>query len=138
MTMHPTSDRLILRPEVVSTVLHDGAVLLDLRSKYFYSANASAWAIVQRFEGGATPDEVRRACELLGAGAVDTPAIEAVIQQLIADDLVEVADGSAASAGDAPAIVGGVGWVLPALVRHQEPLQRIMVSAFDPGIPLAE
>jgi hypothetical protein len=24
------------------------------------------------------------------------------------------------------------------LTKHREPLQRIMVSAFDPGLPLAE
>ncbi len=29
-------------------------------------------------------------------------------------------------------------WVAPELSKHDEPLQRIMVSAFDPGMPLAE
>lgn len=130
--------RLILRPDVVSTVLHDGAVLLDLRSKYFYSANASAWAVVQQFEAGATAYEARRACAALGAREADSDAIDAVIRHLVADDLVEPLEGPGQPAGEPAAILEGAAWSAPSLTRHHEPLQRIMVSAFDPGIPMAE
>jgi hypothetical protein len=40
-------------------------------------------------------------------------------------------------AGVAPDVTVAA-WLLPVLSKHNEPLQRIMVSAFDPGMPLAE
>ena len=43
------ASKLTLRPDVVATVLEDGAVLLDLETKYFYSVNPSGWAILQLF-----------------------------------------------------------------------------------------
>lgn len=126
--------RLILRPDVVSTVLQEGAVILDLRSKFFFSANASGWSIVQMFESGATRTEVLEACRRWGAGGVDEPAIEALIALLTAEQLVEPTESPSAPLGE----MALAAWSVPTLVKHKEPLQRIMVSAFDPGIPMAE
>ena len=122
-----------LRPEVVATVLNDGAVILDLRTKYFFSANPTAWAILQMFETGATAPEVLEFSQKWGANG-DTPAINRLIEQIIAEGLVERVD---APDGAALAIPMSA-WVAPELSKHAEPLQRIMVSAFDPGMPLAE
>jgi hypothetical protein len=122
-----------LRSDVVSTVLNDGAVLLDLRSKFFFSANPTAWAIVQMFEIGATQTEVLEASRKWGANG-DTPAVNRVIEQIISEGLVEPVNASACAAPDISVMI----WVSPALNKHNEPLQRIMVSAFDPGMPLAE
>jgi hypothetical protein len=124
----------MLRPDVVSTVLNDGAVILDLRSKFFFSANPTGWAIAQMFETGTTRDEVHRACRKWGAADTSIPEINALIDQMISEGLVEsVSTPAAATNGVAMAT-----WVSPALSKHPEPLQRIMVSAFDPGLPLAE
>jgi hypothetical protein len=120
-----------LRSDVVTTVLQDGGVILDLRSKYFFSANSTALAIVQMFETGTSPAEVLEAAVKWGANG-DTPAVKKVIDQIISEGLVEPAG---ATAGDVPEVGA---WVLPVLSKHNEPLQRIMVSAFDPGMPLAE
>lgn len=122
-----------LHPEVVSTVLNDGAVLLDLRSKFFFSANPTAWAIVQLFETGATKDEVIAAAQKWGANG-DTPAVHRVIEQIISEGLVEQVNALPAATPQIPV----TSWIAPALSKHSEPLQRIMVSAFDPGMPLAE
>ena len=122
-----------LRPDVVSTVLNDGGVILDLRSKFFFSANSTALAIVQMFESGATPAEVLEASRKWGANG-DTPAVNRVIEQIISEGLVEPANALAGAAPD----ISVTSWVLPVLSKHNEPLQRIMVSAFDPGMPLAE
>jgi hypothetical protein len=134
--MQPQTDnrRWMLRPDVVSTVLSDGAVILDLRSKFFFSANPTGWAIAQMFETGATRAEVHAASQRWGANGADTPAIESVIEQMISEGLVEPASAPT------PAVAGVAvaAWVPPALTKHREPLQRIMVSAFDPGLPLAE
>jgi hypothetical protein len=122
-----------LRPDVVATVLNDGAVILDLRTKFFFSANPTAWSILQMFESGATPAEVLEFSRKWGANG-DTPAVNRLIGQIIAEGLVEPV---AAPAGAAVAIPMTTG-VAPELIKHEEPLQRIMVSAFDPGMPLAE
>jgi hypothetical protein len=126
--------RWLLRPDVVSTVLNDGAVILDLRSKFFFSVNLSGWAIAQMFETGATRAEVLAASRQWGANGGDSKTIDGIIDQMISEGLVEPANAPAAAA--APVAVAA--WILPTLTKHREPLQRIMVSAFDPGLPLAE
>jgi hypothetical protein len=134
MMLQTDDRRWRLRPDVVSTVLSEGAVILDLRSKFFYSANPTAWAIAQMFETGATRSEIHLASRRWGAGHTNTRAIDDVIDRLIAEGLVEPTD-----AHTLPGVeVTVTGWVTPVLSKHLEPLQRIMVSAFDPGLPLAE
>lgn len=123
-----------LRPDVVATVLNEGAVMLDLESKFFFSANPSAWAIAEMFEVGATKDEVYKACEQWGATPEHKAAIDGIIQLMASEGLIKPAEG----AGAGMATAGVKTWILPTLTKHQEPLQRVMVSAFDPGLPLAE
>ncbi len=122
-----------LRSDVVCTVLNEGAVILDLRSKFFFSANSTAWAILQMFENGATQAQVLEASQKWGANG-DTPAVHKMMDQIIAEGLVESVP---AGAGAVPEISVSA-WMPPSLSKHLEPLQRIMVSAFDPGMPLAE
>jgi hypothetical protein len=122
---------MILRPTIAAAVLDDGAVLLDLNSKYFYSLNGSAWAIVQLFENGASAAEAQRQCTAWGAG--DTAA--AFIAQLMNFDLLESATADAVTL-EPPAYQGP--WIAPVIDRQAEPLERVIVSAFDPSIPLAE
>jgi hypothetical protein len=134
MQPHPDNHRWMLRPDVVATVLSDGAVILDLRSKFFYSANPTGWAIAQMFETGATRAEVHAAGQRWGAGITDVPAINGVIDQMISEGLIEPVE----TPTPVTASVTVAAWIPPALSKHREPLQRIMVSAFDPGMPLAE
>jgi hypothetical protein len=122
-----------LRSDVVATVLQDGGVILDLRTKFFFSANSTALAIVQMFETGATSADVLEASVKWGANG-DTPAVKQVIDLIVAEGLVEPASPIA---GHVPEVVVPT-WVSPVFSKHTEPLQRIMVSAFDPGMPLAE
>lgn len=125
---------LSLRPDVVVTVLEHEAVLLDLESKYFYSVNETGWAIVQLFESGANAEQVRSHCQAWGARPEDGDAITHFIDALVRDRLVVA---TAAVAGvDGVARAGA--WAAPAIEKYKEPLQRIMVSAFDPTLPLAE
>ena len=123
-----------LRPDVVATVLNDGAVMLDLESKFFFSANSSAWAIIEMFESGATLSDVHEACASWGAVNGDKLLIDEVIKQMVVEGLVKPAIGASV-----PVRTGATKrWISPTLKKHREPLQRIMVSAFDPGLPLAE
>jgi hypothetical protein len=133
--MHEPSDQnWILRPDAVATVLTDRAVILDLRTKFFFSANPTGWAIIQMFETGATRADVHAASRTWGANGVDEAAINGVIDQLLQEGLLAPATTPVAGAPAVPVAA----WVTPTFSKHAEPLQRIMVSAFDPGLPLAE
>ena len=134
MTAKSQDERLTLRPDVVVSVMEDGAVLLDLATKYFYSVNSSGWAIVQMFENSASIEEVKMKCHAWAGGDKDSAAIDVFIETLLNENLVGTALDSvtphdAKLDGD---------WSRPSIEKHKEPLQRIMTSAFDPSIPLAE
>jgi hypothetical protein len=134
MTVESQTERLALRPDVVVSVLEDGAVLLDLSTKYFYSVNSSGWAIVQMFEHGTLIEEVKAKCVVWSGGDKDSAAVDFFIKTLLTENLV-VRTGNP-SVPHTARLNGG--WSRPVLEKHKEPLQRIMTSAFDPSIPLAE
>ena len=125
------------RPDVVATMLDDGAVLLDLESKFFYRLNRTGWIIAQRFELGATLGEVDDYCRRLGAGADEADAIAAVVDLLVSDGLTAPIDatGQPDEAVDGP---DAGAWATPTIEKQAEPLQRIIISAFDPSVPLVE
>lgn len=124
----------MLRPDVVATVIEDGAVLLDLESKYFYSVNHSGWAIMQLFEAGTTREIVEAECRKWGAGANDARSISDFLNLVIGDNLVTPTDFPAADS----AIALSYAWSPPTVEKAREPLQRIIKSPFDPTLPLAE
>jgi hypothetical protein len=123
---------LTLRTTISAAVLDEGAVLLDLESKYFYALNASAWAITQLFESGATLAGVTERASAWGAP--DDGGILNFVDRLREYGLLENGDGPCAE-GD---VAWSGTWTPPTIERQAEPLQTVMVSAFDPSIPLAE
>ena len=124
---------LALRSDVVVAVLDEGAVLLDLESNYFYSANHGAWAIIQLIDAGVALQDVPIRCRQFGAGDEDMAAVAAVVA-LLRDDGLLANDGGDVGGAEPEA----VRWSPPLLEKHRDPLQKIMVSAFDPSLPLAE
>lgn len=129
----PVPECVALKPTLVATVIEGGAVLLDLDSKYFYALNESAWAIVQLCETtAASSDAVIGRCRTWGSS--NDNAIRQFLADLTAQDIFEEAE----SAQELPAVQYAGEWTVPTLHRQAEPLQRIVTSAFDPSIPLAE
>ncbi len=122
-----------LKPTLVATVIEGGAVLLDLDSKYFYALNESAWAIVQLCETAAASSDAIIA-QSRAWGAHDEDEIREFLAGLAAHDIVEKAE----CANGLPSVHFAGEWSAPAVHRQAEPLQRIVTSAFDPSIPLAE
>jgi len=120
-----------LRPEIVVTAMKDGAVLLDLETKFFYSLNLSGWALAQQFE----------LANSRGEAVAAVTAWEAPLEQVetFIDRLIE--EGILSESGEEPMpsneIFNGA-WSEPALEKHKEPLHKVMVSAFDPSLPLSE
>ena len=124
---------IVLRPTLVATVIEDGAVLLDLDSKYFYALNQSAWAILQLCETAcAAPEDILERCKLWGAN--DQSQIRNFLLDLLSHAIVEP---GAEREGLPDVRFHGV-WTPPLIERQAEPLQTIVTSAFDPSIPLAE
>lgn len=125
---------LTLKPDVVVTVLEDSAVLLELQTKYFYSVNSTGWVIVQMLENGATRKKIKEQCLEWGAPDEDLDRIESFLDMFIFDNLLSADEGISSEVK----VAFGGDWVEPVLEKHNEPLQRVMVSAFDPSLPLAE
>lgn len=129
-----TSEMLVLRPDVVATVIEDGAVLLDLDTKYFYTVNHPGWAILQLFELGTSCRDAKAYCAKWGASAADADAITRFLDFITGEHLLTAADSPiGVTEIDLPQ-----GWSTPTIEKTQEPLQRIMKSPFDPTLPLAE
>lgn len=129
------TQRYVLRSDVVATVLEDGAVLLDLETKYFYRLNSSAWTITRLLEGGATMAEILTHCRAAGAKPEDDAAIAALFQRLAAERLVSPTSDEPPAAAEAPAPAI---WRSPSIEKQAEPLQKVIISAFDPSVPLVE
>jgi hypothetical protein len=121
-----------LRSTVSAAVLDEGAVLLDLESKYFYALNASAWAITQLFETGASLEQVAERAR--GWGAPSDDEVTAFVERLREYQLLEDASFPLGETQ----VEWKTAWHAPTIERQAEPLQNVMVSAFDPSIPLAE
>ncbi len=122
-----------MNPAFVATVVEDGAVLLDLDSKYFYSLNSSAWAILQLAESSAVLRErIVDTCRSWGAPGASE--VEAFLDKLCEFGILEESE----DAGAAVEVSFDREWVAPVVTRQAEPLQSVVTSAFDPSIPLAE
>ena len=136
LAKEPLSERFEFRPDVVATVLEDGAVLLDLETKYFYRLNRTGWVIAALFESGATIDEVWAHCRSLGAPSSHDPAVISLITALSRDKLIEASSTprNELPNRETPPLL----WSPPTIERQAEPLQRVIISAFDPSVPLVE
>ncbi len=126
--------QLALSPHVVVTPLGEGALLLHLDSKFFHSINRPGWGILQLLEAGTTRQNIMSNCTDWGAGEHDRAAIENYLDELISNDLAGNFDGK--TTGQQAQFSGD--WAAPTIERHDEPLERIVTSAFDPSVPLAE
>lgn len=134
MSTSKPGDTLILRPDVVVTTLEHEAVLLDLETKYFYSVNHSGWAITQLFETGATRELAQERIAEWGAGSNDLDAAYLFIDRLFSERLIAPGE----SQGPGPEVTFEGSWSRPTIEKHKQPLHQVMVSAFDPTLPLAE
>ncbi len=140
LTKEPKTRTYVFRSDVVATVLNDGAVLLDLETKYFYRLNRTGWMIAQLFEAGTSAEGAWQRCLGWGSSEADRAAVEALCETLIGERLVEEApEGNAAQvAAGADETSNGAAWTTPTIERQAEPLQKVIISAFDPSVPLVE
>ncbi|MDP8955764.1 MAG: PqqD family protein [Actinomycetota bacterium] len=133
----------IQNPEVVVTELEDGAVLLNMESRLYYSLNNSGLDIWHLLESPAEPADVAR--RLVAQVEMDegqaTEAVSAFLEDLQNERLVVRADGSQSGrTTEASPMASGERrpFTMPELIRHDEPLHEVQTSPFDPQLPLAE
>jgi hypothetical protein len=137
--------RLMQHPEVVATELEEGAVLLNMDTRTYYSLNEAGLAIWRLVERCAGADEVADGLRALYAtDAEQARAVAARFLDLLqAEHLLTSTDAPAATCGAqdaAPATDATAKKPLrePELIKHDEPLHDVPLTPFDPQLPLAE
>jgi hypothetical protein len=132
-----------LNPDVVCSVLDSGGVLLDLETKQYFALNSTGLLLWQFLEDGGS-------LAALGGGAAAGPRrlsaphavdLDAFARSLIAHGL---AIAEAPNGGRAEGSPRGVPpplpdpWVPPTVVPHGRPLSQVILSPFDPTVPIPE
>jgi hypothetical protein len=135
---------LMRHPEVVYSEMEDGAVLLNLESRFYYSLDAAGLEVWRSIEEAADVVDLRRA--LLARFDASEEEADARIRQFVSElqgeRLVIPAEpsSSAPQASRPPSPKGHQRPPLagPALIKHDEPLHEMSQHPFDPQLPLAE
>lgn len=128
-------------PEVVETILETGAVLLHLRTKFYYSLNKTAHNIWKQIDSSATSNEV--AHKLMSIYDVEKEklvgSITDFVNQLTQEELVMDSGDQTQSSYSGNFETGGKDrFTEPELIKHDEPLHEVSHNPFDPQLPLAE
>ena len=122
-----------LNPDVVSSTLEGGGVLLDLATKQYFALNLSGLAIWQHLEDGGTLGAVYAA-----AGADRADAIDAFTQTLLTHGLALPEPAAPAMGASAPGFELPASWETPSVTPHGRPLSQVILSPFDPTVPIPE
>ena len=127
---------IIPNPDVVCSSLQDGGVLLDLTTKQYYALNQTGLLVWQHLEDGGSLLHLHSALAAAEPRA-DALGLEAFAALLLQHGLAEPA---ATAGGDAalplPALPAA--WAAPTVVPHGKPLSQVILSPFDPTVPIPE
>ena len=141
--------KLSRHPDVVHTELEDGAVLLHLGTRFYYSLNEVGRTIWRLLESVDNPEGLTE--RLLGQYQVTEDharaSLSRFLQELDREQLVLATTGDGPGAS-VPAGDGQTGTAQPSgatsrfsepeLIKHDEPLHEVVMNPFDPQLPLAE
>jgi hypothetical protein len=128
-------------PDVVSTELEEGAVLLNLATRTYFSLNDGALAVWNLIEPGRTIEEIAAALSGSFAGVEDHRyMVETFVDRLEAEKLVVRSESPGEVSFDVAPPRGVPEGMLepPELLKHDEPLHEVPLHPFDPQLPLAE
>jgi hypothetical protein len=124
-------------PDVLFSDMGDGAILFDLNTKQYYSLGASAAAAWTHLENGGSLAELEAALATVPAVSAgeDPYGLRGFVSYLLNERLVEPAEPGAAS-GVAPELPAS--WSAPKVEQHGNPLSEVILSPFDPTVPIPE
>jgi coenzyme PQQ synthesis protein D (PqqD) len=141
--------RIMKDPEVVETVLEDGAVFLNLKTRFYYSLNKVGYRIWQLLDVADSSEGLIQRV-MVEYGADDGKVKESVsnfLNELEREQLVSLREDGTEKLPHQE-IQGSVGinthstekkpFVEPDLIKHDEPLHEVVQNPFDPQLPLAE
>ncbi|MDA2916240.1 PqqD family protein [Nitrospinae bacterium AH_259_B05_G02_I21] len=132
--------------EVVYTDLEEGAVLLHLETRFYYSLNEVGQAVWRLLDSAENLEDMLEKLaeeyEVDGQSAKDS--VSRFLQELEREKLAlphREAEGERPHQGSASAPAPSQQkrpFVEPELIKHDEPLHEVVMNPFDPQLPLAE
>jgi hypothetical protein len=127
-----------LNLDVVCSPLDDGGVLLDLSTKQYFALNATGLSAWQHLEDGGSLETLALALSAAGVAA-DANGLAAFAQALLDHGLATLSATTAGAIDGAPPMPPrGSSWVAPTLTPHGRPLADVILSPFDPTVPVPE
>lgn len=127
-----TSVHITLNPDVVCSTLPEGGVLLDLDTKQYFALNQTGLSVWQWLEDGGSLAQLRSALD--EAASADIDAFAAALIELglaLSEPTPQAPDPSATFAPASP-------WTAPSVTPHGRPLAQVILSPFDPTVPIPE
>jgi hypothetical protein len=134
--------QLARNPEVECTELADGAVLLNMETRLYYSLNLAGLELWNATDSANGPEEIAK--RLTEAFEIDDHAALGVVSGFLPELererlVVELAEQAAAPGPPAEGRDGPRrAFEQPQLIKHDEPLHEVTGMPFDAQLPLAE
>lgn len=125
-------------PDVVCSPLQEGGVLFDLATKQYFALNSTGLLVWQYLEDGGTLDGLERALHSAnGSGTNGDFGLARFVEALSEHGLtVEGAEANGEAA--APSLALPPSWEPPNVTPHGRPLSQVILSPFDPTVPIPE
>jgi Coenzyme PQQ synthesis protein D (PqqD) len=128
-------------PDVECTELEDGAVLLNMETRLYYSLNQVGLELWDAIDAADGPEQV--ASRVAGAFRVDDQtALDAVSRFVPALErerlVVPSTERGVATTREPESQDGQRTFEEPQLIKHDEPLHEAVAAPFDAQLPLAE
>lgn len=131
--------------EVVETVLENGAVLLNLETKFYYSLNGIGYRIWELLDTTNSLNELFQ--KLLDEYDTSLENIQENISSFLmslreehlltaSHSSIKISDGSLQSEENDKS--NKKHYLDPEIIKHEEPLHEVVQNPFDPQLPLAE
>lgn len=132
--------------EVVYTNLEDGAVLLHLETRFYYSLNEVGQAIWRLLDSAESLEDLlqKLVAEYEVGTQQATESVSKFLQELESEQLTipyQKAMDERSHEGSIKAPIPSQQkkpFVKPELIKHDEPLHEVVMNPFDPQLPLAE
>lgn len=121
-----------LNPDVVCSTLPEGGVLLHLDTKQYFALNQTGLAVWQFLEDGGSLAQLRSDLDAAASAELDGFAAALVEQGLALSATTPPASDPVATFAPASP------WTAPLVTPHGRPLAQVILSPFDPTVPIPE
>jgi hypothetical protein len=132
--------------EVVYTDLEEGAVLLHLETRFYYSLNEVGQAVWRLLDSAESLEDLLE--KLAEAYEVDVQRVEESVSKFLQElereqltlprrEAIDERPRQGSASAPAPSQQKRP-FVEPELIKHDEPLHEVVMNPFDPQLPLAE